>query len=110
MFPSSHRAARPVTNNGILLPPLRGYRSRQTVHGFRHLASTVLNQNGWNSDWIEKQLAHEEQRRSRRAYNAAEYLAGRREMLCWWANFLTEQKGLFGEGNRPHPPVKRSIH
>lgn len=95
MFPSSHRASRPVTNNGVLFALYRlGYRSRQTVHGFRHLASTVLNENGWNADWIEKQLAHEEQKRSRRAYNAAEYLPGRREMINWWADFLDKQKGL----------------
>ena len=66
-----------------------GYHSRATVHGFRRTASTVLNENGWNRDWIEKQLAHDAADEIRGAYNATGYMNGRREMPQWWANKLT---------------------
>ena len=82
-----------MTGNSILFAFYRmGYRSRQTVHGFRHIASTTLNENGWNRDWIEKQLAHDEGDKIRAAYNAAEYLPGRREMMNWWGEFIEKQK------------------
>lgn len=80
MFPSPHRVWQPLTNNALIFALYRlGYRTRQTIHGWRHLASTVLNENGFNPDWIEKALAHEEQKKSRRAYNAAIYLQSRRD-------------------------------
>jgi integrase len=70
-----------------------GYRSRMTGHGFRGLASTVLNENGFNSDWIERQLAHAEEDGIRAAYNHAEYLSERRRMMQWWADFVDRQRG-----------------
>lgn len=66
-----------------------GYHGRLTVHGFRSMASTVLNEHGWNRDWIELQLAHAEENEVRGAYNAAEYLSGRREMMRWWSDYLS---------------------
>lgn len=66
-----------------------GYHSRQTVHGFRGLASTVLNEAGFNEDWIEMQLAHDEEDEVRGAYNSAEYLPGRRQMMAWWSDYLS---------------------
>ena len=66
-----------------------GYRGRLTVHGFRRMASTILNEAGFNSDWIERQLAHVHRDKIRRAYNAAEWLAGRRQMMAWWADKVT---------------------
>lgn len=68
-----------------------GYRSRATVHGFRSTASTILNESGYNSDWIERQLAHVEPNEVRGAYNAAEWLPDRRKMMCDWANYLDQQ-------------------
>lgn len=65
-----------------------GYHSRATVHGFRATASTVLNEKGFNRDWIERQLAHAERDEIRAAYNAAEWLPQRRKMMAWWADFL----------------------
>lgn len=71
-----------------------GYRSRLTVHGFRRMASTILNERGFNRDWIERQLAHEEANEVRRAYNAAEYLPDRRKMMQWWADYLDQQEEI----------------
>lgn len=65
-----------------------GYHSRLTVHGFRSMASTVLNEHGFNRDWIERQLAHVDNE-VRGAYNSAEWLKGRREMMEWWSNYLS---------------------
>lgn len=69
-----------------------GYHGRATVHGFRGTASTILNEEGFNSDWIERQLAHVERDEVRGAYNVAEYLPGRRQMLQWWADYLDQQE------------------
>jgi integrase len=88
MFPGEKPGAC-MSNNTMLFALYRmGYRSRQTVHGFRRIASTILNEAGFRPDAIEKQLAHEEENKVRGAYNAAEYLAERREMLQWYADYL----------------------
>ena len=63
-----------------------------TAHGFRAMASTVLNENGWSSDIIERQLAHVERNNVRAAYNHAEYLPQRREMMQWWGDWLESVK------------------
>ncbi|WP_303785776.1 tyrosine-type recombinase/integrase [Azovibrio restrictus] len=60
------------------------------IHDFRRTASTHLHEAGFNSDWIEKALAHERQG-VRGVYNRAEYLAQRRQMLQWWADFVDGQ-------------------
>ena len=60
------------------------------IHDFRRTASTLLNESGFNSDWIEKALAHE-QKGVRGVYNRAEYLEQRKEMLQWWADFVNEE-------------------
>lgn len=65
-----------------------GHHGKATVHGFRGTASTILNEEGFNRDWIERQLAHVEGSQVRRAYNSAEYLSGRRKMLGWWSDYL----------------------
>jgi hypothetical protein len=65
-----------------------GYHSRATVHGFRALASTALNEMGFRSDVIERQLGHEERDSVRAAYNRAEYLPERRAMMKDWANWI----------------------
>jgi integrase len=65
-----------------------GYHGRATVHGFRSMASTTLNEMGFRPDVIERQLAHEEQNAVRAAYNRAEYLNERRTMMKHWADHL----------------------
>jgi integrase len=59
-----------------------------TVHDLRRTGSTLLNELGFNSDWIEKCLAHEDGRSSRGVYNKAEYEVQRRHMLQEWANIV----------------------
>jgi integrase len=59
-----------------------------TPHGFRHMASTRLNEMGFSSDAIEKQLSHTEANAVRRAYNHAEYLPERTRMMQAWADWL----------------------
>ena len=73
-----------------------GLRGKATVHGFRSLASTVLNESGlFYGDWIEYQLAHQPGA-IRGAYNAARYLQHRRPMMQWWADYLerAERQGM----------------
>jgi integrase len=66
-----------------------GYtREEMTGHGFRSTASTLLNELGWSSDAIERQLSHGERDEVRGAYNFAEYLAVRRKMMQAWADHL----------------------
>jgi integrase len=72
-----------------------GYHKRATIHGFRGLASTVLNESGkFESDWIEKQLAHDEADQVRAAYNSAQWLSQRRAMMNWWSDFLKAEKKI----------------
>ena len=59
-----------------------------TVHGFRSMASTRLNEMGWHRDAIERQLAHIEGNEVRAAYNYAEHLPERRRMVQGWADYL----------------------
>jgi hypothetical protein len=63
---------------------------RATTHGFRGVASTILNEsNLFNRDWIERHVAHVERNEVRRAYNAAEWMPDRRRMMQWWADHIT---------------------
>lgn len=88
LFPSN-TAEGFMSNNTMLFALYRlGFHGRTTTHGFRRLFSTEANEHGWNEDWVERQLAHDERNRSRAAYNAAQYLPQRREMMQWWADHL----------------------
>ncbi len=77
-------------SNGTVLMGLRrmGYQNKMTGHGFRTLASTILNEKGYAPDWIERQLAHEDEDKIRSAYNRAEYLPERRKMMQDYADYL----------------------
>lgn len=91
LFAANTRAG-VISENTMLYALYRlGYHSRGTVHGFRSTASTILNENGFNRDWIERQLAHVEGNNVRAAYNAAEWLPQRRKMMQWWADYLDQQ-------------------
>jgi integrase len=71
-----------------------GYKDQQTVHGFRALASTALNESGrFDQDAIEMQLAHLEGSAARRPYNRARYLDVRAPMMQWWADYLDALRG-----------------
>jgi integrase len=66
-----------------------GYAGRNTVHGFRTVASTTLhNSDRWDHDAIEKQMSHLVGTKVNRAYNKAEHLKERRKMLAWWSNYV----------------------
>jgi integrase len=96
LFPSLRSRERPISSETMRVA-LRsmGYRKDEiTPHGFRAMASTILNENGFMPDVIERQLAHVEKNKVRAAYNHAEYLDQRREMLQWWGNWLLELKHL----------------
>lgn len=81
--------AKPMSNNTILFALYRlGWKGRMTGHGFRAVASTILNETGhFRSDVIERQLAHCERDEVRGAYNRAEYLPERKRMMHWWADY-----------------------
>ncbi len=80
-----------ISNNTILYALYRlGYHSRMTGHGFRGLASTMLHEQGFNPDVIERQLAHAERNKVRAAYNHAQYLPERRRMMQHWADHLEQ--------------------
>ena len=90
LFPSVRTLGRPISDVTLLAALRRlGYtKEEMTVHGFRSMASTLLNELGYNRDWIERQLAHGERNSIRAAYNYAEYLPERRRMMQEWANYL----------------------
>lgn len=88
VFPGRNRD-KPISNNTMLFALYRmGYKGKMTGHGFRAVASTILNETGFNSDVIERQLAHCERNEVRGAYNRAEYLPERKRMMQHWADYL----------------------
>jgi len=90
VFPSPRTGSRPMSSNGILSALRRmGYaKDEMSGHGFRSMASTLLNEQGWNRDAIERQLAHAERNSVRAAYNYAEFMPERKKMMQAWADFL----------------------
>ena len=90
VFPGQQNPTRPMSENTMLYALYRmGYHSRATTHGFRSVASTILNESGlWNPDFIERQLAHVETNKVRSAYDRSEHLSERRKMMQWWADHL----------------------
>jgi len=94
LFPSIRSEKRPLADATVLNAIRRmGYtKDEMCTHGFRSLASTLLNELGYNRDWIERQLAHGERNDVRAAYNYAEYLPERRRMMQGWADHLDKLK------------------
>lgn len=90
VFPSVRTNTRPMSENTVLGALRRlGYGTDEmTGHGFRSMASTLLNEQGWHRDAIERQLAHAERNAVRAAYNYAEHLPERRKMMQAWADYL----------------------
>ncbi len=89
VFPNEYRPNHPIAHNSILELIYRmGYKGRMTGHGWRAVGSTWANEQGYNTDAIERQLAHAPDDRTRAAYNRAEYLDERRRMLQDWADYL----------------------
>ncbi len=89
IFPNANNPSKFMSENTMLYAIYRmGYHSRTTGHGFRATASTILNENGFAPDVIERQLAHIERNKVRAAYNHAQYLPERRKMMQWWGDYL----------------------
>lgn len=95
LFPSLRTRKRCISDNTINAALRRlGFASdEQTAHGFRTIASTLLNELGWNGDLIELQLAHKPGDKVRAAYNRAERVAERTKMMQAWADYLDTLKG-----------------
>lgn len=94
LFPSLRTTSRPISD-ATLTAALRrmGYAKEEIVpHGFRAMASTLLNELGYNRDWIERQLSHSDKDAIRTAYNHAEFLPERRKMMQEWSNYLDKLK------------------
>lgn len=89
IFPSQNNPRSIMSENTFLRAiEVMGYKGVTTAHGFRSTASTILNENGFPPDHIERQLAHCERDQVRAAYNHAEYLKERHEMMQWWGDYL----------------------
>lgn len=111
VFPGERTHDRPMSNNTVNAALRRlGYSNEQmTGHGFRSMASTLLNEQGWHPDAIERQLAHQELNEIRAAYNYAKHLPERRKMMQAWADYLYRLRALSAskEGEQG-PKVHRS--
>lgn len=92
LFPSPRGGGKCLSPDGVrvTLRSLGFSRDDVTPHGFRAMASTILNEHGFNRDVIERQLAHVEKDSVRRAYNHAEYLEERVRLMQWWGDWLEE--------------------
>lgn len=90
VFPSLRSSQRAMSENTVNAALRRmGYsKDEMTGHGFRRIASTIMNEHGWNPEWIERQLAHVDSNKVRAAYNAAEFLADRTRLMQWWSDWL----------------------
>lgn len=100
IFPQSRNFSKPMSECTILVEIKKTLRRAElpensmTWHGFRAMASTHLNAQGWNIDAIERQLAHSNNKDVRFAYNRHEYMDIRREMMQSWADWLDELKKI----------------
>ena len=94
LFPSIRTTTKPIALESMLVAirSMGFTQDEMTMHGFRGMASTLLNEMGYNRDWIERQLAHGERDHVRAAYNYAEHLPERRRMMQEWADYLDELK------------------
>ncbi|PPC72158.1 hypothetical protein C1Y42_06275 [Pantoea sp. ICBG 985] len=86
VFPGRNDVRRPMSDASInKVIKMLGYHGRLTGHGFRHMMSTILHEHGFESAWIEMQLAHVDKNFIRGTYNHAQYLSGSKDMLQWYA-------------------------
>jgi len=90
VFPGGRSVSRPMSENAVLAALRRmGYgKGEMTGHGFRSMASTILHEQGWPSDVVERQLAHGERNKVKASYDFAQHLPKRRKMMQRWADHL----------------------
>ncbi|MEQ4675607.1 integrase arm-type DNA-binding domain-containing protein [Providencia vermicola] len=90
LFPGRNDARKPISDASINKVIAKiGYKGRLTGHGFRHMMSTILHEKGFDSAWIELQLAHVDKNTIRGTYNHAQYLTQRNKMLNHYSSFIT---------------------
>jgi len=98
LFPSQNRQKNPFMSENTINKVIHdmGYKGQLVGHGFRAMASTILNENGFAPDVIERQLAHAPRNKVRAAYNRAQYLEERRKLMQWWSDYLEQawKKGV----------------
>ncbi|PWF25004.1 tyrosine-type recombinase/integrase [Corticimicrobacter populi] len=99
LFPGMRSPRVPMSSETINKAlKIMGFEGEQTGHGFRGLASTIMNEySGIRADVIERQLAHKDRNKIRRAYNHAQYMDERRELMQWWSDYLDAQREMPGE-------------
>jgi integrase len=91
VFPHITNNRKAMSENTMIYAMYRmGYHGRATVHGFRSSASTLLNKMGYNPDWIERQLSHQEKNKIRAAYHREQYLEERRGMMQYWSDYIDQ--------------------
>jgi integrase len=91
LFPNARSPLKHMATTTLNAALVRlGYKGKFSPHGVRSTASTILHEMGYQSAWIERQLAHRDSNAVRRSYNRAEYLAERRQMMQQWADLLDE--------------------
>ena len=92
VFPSPYYPGKSLSENTFNSALARmGYKGIATAHGFRSLFSTVANEEGWNPDAVERQLAHMERNKIRAAYHRSTYTDERRKLMQWYADFIDAQ-------------------
>ena len=90
LFPGERKVTQPMSENTLLFALYRmGYKGKATPHGFRATASSILNEQNFNSDAIERQLSHTERNKVKGAYNYnAEFMDERKKIMEWWSDYL----------------------
>ena len=90
VFPQVKNPKKPMSENTLLSFSNRlGYAGRNTIHGFRKVASTALHESGnWSYEAVEKQMSHLVGTKVSRIYNKAEHLDERRKMMNWWSDYI----------------------
>ncbi len=91
VFPSDRDPKKPYNSQTANMALKRmGFAERTVSHGLRSLASTTLNEQGFEPDLIESALAHVDDNQVRSAYNRTDYIERRRPMMCWWSDHIEE--------------------
>ncbi|EFD0873163.1 DUF4102 domain-containing protein [Escherichia coli] len=94
VFPGRNDPNKPMSEASVnqLIKHI-GYAGKLTGHGFRHTLSTILHENGFNTAWIEMQLAHVDKNTIRGVYNHAQYIEDRKKMMQWYSDFIINLNG-----------------
>lgn len=95
VFPGRNDVRKPMSEASInKVIKLLGYHGRLTGHGFRHTMSPILHEHGFESAWIEMQLAHVDKNLIRGIYNHANYIPQRKNMMQWYSNYINSLQNI----------------